>query len=318
MLSHRARPLPSVDGDVLLKPEGPHVRVHIDTSTQHLSYHLYHIDCQIGRLVDNGSLKSKLFKCYLHAVTAHCLTDELTGRTGTEEALLTLASPSVRSFLSLDQMEIDLLVLLARLTPRRQYYPRHLRVMQEVEWESLSPLSQHGSFCTSVRSIFGQARTFDLFHNKPVKLPDADICGDQHLLERAAIRDSAYRVDGFGAEDHTTDHDVVYIARDHLSNSIRESQVCHIAKLVDDWSTDLKGCSQLLHEIESWEEPLHGCRTEYPFPLGYDTKWLDPPAKYLPKDWCTLHTALSHSVVERDKYRIMMFLSTMTYSQHSK
>ncbi|KAA6415954.1 MAG: hypothetical protein FRX48_00673 [Lasallia pustulata] len=113
-------------GDILFKPEGHHIHVHINTSSQNISYHLYHIDSQIGRLVDNGSLKSKLFKCYLHAVTAHCLTDELTGRTGTEEALSILASASVRSFLSLGQMEIDLLVLLAQITPRRQFYPRHL------------------------------------------------------------------------------------------------------------------------------------------------------------------------------------------------
>ena len=89
-------------GDVLFKPEGHHIHVHINTSSQNISYHLYYIDSQIGRLVDNGSLKSKLFKCYLHAVTAHCLTDKLTGRTGTEEALSILASASVRSFLSLD------------------------------------------------------------------------------------------------------------------------------------------------------------------------------------------------------------------------
>ena len=305
-------------GKVLFKPGGHHVRVHIEASTQHLSYHLYHIDCQIGRLVDNGSLRSKLFKCYLHAVTAHCLTDELTGRTGTEEALSILASPSVRSFLSLGRVEIDLLVLLARLTPHRQYYPRHLRVMQEVEWETLSTLSQHNSFCTSVRSIFDQATIFSLFHDKPVELPDAGIYGDQHLLERATIRDSAYRVHEFGAENHTTDHDVDYVARDYISNSIRESQVYRIAKLIDCWSVDLRGCSQLLHEIESWGKPLRGWKTRDSFPLGYDTKWLDPPAEVFPKHWCALHAALSHSVVQRDKFRIMIFLSTLTYSQHAK
>lgn len=64
--------------------------------------------------------------------------------------------------------------------------------MQEVKWGTLSSLLQHISFCTSVRSIFEQVRTFSLFHDKPVKLPDTDICGDQHLLKRAAIRDSAY------------------------------------------------------------------------------------------------------------------------------
>ena len=305
-------------GNVLFKPGGHHVRVHIEASTQHLSYHLYHVDCQIGRLVDNGSLRSKLFKCYLHAVTAHCLTDELTGRTGTEEALSILASPSVRSFHSLGRVEIDLLVLLARLTPHRQYYPRHLRVMQEVEWETLSPLSQHNSFATSVRSIFDQAATFSLFHDKPVELPDAGICGDQHLLERAAIRDSAYRVHEFGAENHTTDHDIEYVARDYISNSIRESQVYRIAKLIDCWSADLRGCPQLLHEIESWGEPLRGWKPRDSFPLGYDTKWLDPPAEIFPTHWCALHATLSHSVVQRDKYRIMVFLSTLTYSQHAK
>jgi hypothetical protein len=63
--------------NVLFKSEKSHVRVHIDISMKHISYYLYHIDCQIKRLVDNDSLKSKLFKCYLHVITAHCLIDEL-------------------------------------------------------------------------------------------------------------------------------------------------------------------------------------------------------------------------------------------------
>ena len=305
-------------GDIRFEPYDDHVRVYIDTFTQHISYHLYHIDPQLGRLVDNGSLKSKLVKCYLHAVTAHCLTDELIGRTGTEEALHTLASPSVQSFLRLDRTEIDILVLLARLTPRRHYYPRHLRVMQEVEWKRLSPISQHPLFFNLVRSIFERARTLDLFHDKPMELSDADICGDHHLLMRAGVRDAAYRVHGFGAEHHTTKHDVNYIARDYISTSIRESQVFHTAKLVDSWSANLKGCSQLLREIESWGDPLRGCESHGPISLGYDMKWLNAPADFFAEDWCTLQMALSHSVVETDKYEIMIFLSTLTYSRHAK
>lgn len=34
--------------NILFKSEGPHVCVHIDTLTQHLLYHLYHVDCQMG------------------------------------------------------------------------------------------------------------------------------------------------------------------------------------------------------------------------------------------------------------------------------
>ena len=65
-------------GDIVFNPDSSHVHVHINTSMQQLLYHFYHIDSQIRQLVDNSNLKSKLFKCYLHAVTAHCLTDELT------------------------------------------------------------------------------------------------------------------------------------------------------------------------------------------------------------------------------------------------
>ena len=78
----------------------------------------------------------------------------------------------------------------------------------------------------------------------------------------------------------------------------------------------MRNCLWLFHEIKSWEEPLQGCRKKDSLPLSYNTKWLDASAKYLPKDWCTLHNTLSHSVVNKDKYRIMMFLSTLTYFQH--
>lgn len=303
-------------GQVCFKEEGHHERVDIYTSTQPISYHLYSIDSQIGRLVDNGSLKSRLFKCYLHAVTAHGLVDELTGRTGTEEALSILESPSIRSSLGLEQAESDLLMQLAQLTPSRQFYPKHLRVMQEVHWQSISPLAQHTSFCASVRSIFEQTKRYSLFYDKPAELPDVDVCGDQHLLERAAIRDSTNRVDGFGAKKHTDEYDTVYIARDHIPGSIKESWAFQAATLVDSWSVNLKGCSKLLHEIESWQNTLHGCGTIDSFPLGYDVNLLAPRAMFLPEHWYEFHRVLTQTEVENDKYKIMMFLSTLAYSQH--
>jgi hypothetical protein len=52
----------------------------------------------IGRLMDNGSLHSKLFLAYLHALTSFCLPDPLLQRTGTELALSILRSAAVRSF----------------------------------------------------------------------------------------------------------------------------------------------------------------------------------------------------------------------------
>ena len=302
-------------GDVWFEPGDSHVCIHIDPPPQQLSYHIYRIDNQLGRLVDNGTLKSRLFKIYLHAVTAHFLTDELTGRTGTEEALYTLASSSICSFLRLEQTEIDLLKHLARLTPRRQYYPQHLQVMQQVHWGTLSPLSQHESFFTLVCSIFEKARIMDLFHEIPTRLPNVDKYIERDLLERAAIRNSTYRVHGFGAEIHTSEHDVVYISRDRIADNMQEPRVHHIASLVESWSKNMKCCSNLLQEIQSWGMPLRGWNSYNTFPIGYNMEWLEPVANHFPKYWCALQIALSRSKAGTNKYEIMVFLSTMMYSQ---
>jgi hypothetical protein len=69
-------------------PEGYHVRAMVDiTSATCVRYHSYQFDDQLRRLVNNGSLQSRLFRLYLQAKTSHCLVDQLTGRIGTKEAL---------------------------------------------------------------------------------------------------------------------------------------------------------------------------------------------------------------------------------------
>lgn len=304
-------------GNISFTRDGNHVCIKIAAPpTANVNYHLFRIDSQLGRLVDNGNLKSRLYKLYLHAVTAHCLVDRLTGRTGTEEALYGLAAASTRSFLKLNHEEIELFDQIARLTPQRRYYPLHLRVMQEVDWNPLSPLSQHSSFRKEVASILKHARSFHLFQDEPVLLPSAETTEDNELNQRAATRDSWFRVHNFGAEDFTVDHDIDYASRDIVSNSAREIRTCRTSKLVDDWSTDLRVCSDLLVKIESWNQQLRGPVQYNNLNLGFDLRWLDPPAKFLPDHWCVLQSVLSSSVMDRDKYRIMIFLATLSYSQY--
>ena len=306
-------------GCVSFSRDGHHVRVKIDTTlATHVKYHSYHIDTQLGRLVDNGNLRSRLFRLYLHATTAHCLIDQLTGRTGTEEALYGLASAATRSFVELEPGDAEILGKLTQLTPRRQYYPEHLRVMQQVDWETLSPLSQHCAFSTQVASIFNQAKSFHVFREQPAEQPSSNTRGDHDLLERAAIRDSIFQTYGFGAEAYTTDHDTTYSSRDQVLNGARELQTCRTTKLVDNWSTNLTICPRLLSEIESWGEPILGPGLADNSTLGFDPKWVDLPAKeFLPDGWCTLQSTLSRSMVENDKYKILIFLSTLSYSQHA-
>lgn len=53
-------------GEVSFELEGHHVRVMINTdSAAHVQYHSYTVDNQLGRLIDNGRLQSRLFRIYL-------------------------------------------------------------------------------------------------------------------------------------------------------------------------------------------------------------------------------------------------------------
>ena len=124
-------------GELHITEHGDHVSIDVDTRSHiHVKYFEYNIDTDLGCLIGNVSLISKLYKVYLHALSSHCLPDPLTGRTGTEEALHELSSASCRSFQKLGATEIDLLGQIATLTPNRTFYPDHLKVMQRIDWSS--------------------------------------------------------------------------------------------------------------------------------------------------------------------------------------
>jgi hypothetical protein len=132
-----------------------HVRVHIDTHTmRQVIWHKYEIDSDLGLLVGNVNLTSRLYRIYLHALCSHPLPDPLTSQTGTDHALQELGAAGCFSFQRLTKTDVELLRLIGSITPCRQYYPKHLRVMQTTEWSpNLPALSQHGGFEPAVRSI---------------------------------------------------------------------------------------------------------------------------------------------------------------------
>jgi len=237
---------------LVIVPDGPvyfgqddaenHVRVTIDTAfgRKQVSYHQFQIDSQLGRLVDNGSLRSRLFRLYLHALTSYCLPDKLTGRTGTEEALYSLSLASTRSFITLGRKEVDLLIDIERLSPKRKYYPKHLKTMQTVVWQNLSPLSQHERFFQEVESIVGQADSLSISRGQSATSLAMEPRRFIELYERAAIRNSGIRTHGFGAENFTVQYDKRYEHRERISDQSRELRTCTITKMVDDCRSSLR------------------------------------------------------------------------------
>lgn len=321
----------SIDSRMVLIPEGSvsvtkassHVLVSIDANTSSKA-HSYQIDATLGRLEDNGNLQSKLFLCYLHSVTSHFLPDDLTSHTGTEAALMILRSSAVVSFDVLTKHNIALLEQIANLTPKRRYYPDHLKVMQQVSWDSrLSFMSQHPEFLVEVEKVFtiyrdGQSlRPKDVF----VQPPDLD-SGDVKLLKRHMISSSMFRADGFGGEHFTRRLDVVYRGRKyHSSNKGQWSFIASRLVLRE---------QPCLHSSVNTQRLQESFRNRYlkdsqilgpgkmiaPTTLRYSAKWLHEPSKWLPELWCRLHASLPVDG-NFNKYNIMMWLSSAAFSENA-
>ncbi|PGH08675.1 hypothetical protein AJ79_05957 [Helicocarpus griseus UAMH5409] len=312
------------EGPISYMKADNHVSVSISKNYADAKAHLYSINGQIGELIDNGSLQSKLLLCYVHALTSFCLPDPLIRKTGTEQALTILDSAAVRSFDLLTAKNIEILSLISDLTPRRSYYPAEERTMQSVKWLSeLSFMSQHGGFFKSVASIFEQAERTKIFYPgsfiQPPPLNDVD----SHLLERDCIRSSAFRVSGFGAEDHTVAYDAVYQPRDRDQTSERGSKAFIISSIIYHGRTALHYKVSAGLAAYLWNYLLVVPRIFGPecpsiaSKLAYDSVLLLDYSEFISKHWNALHRMLSQVPASVDKFRVMIWLSTLAFAKNA-
>lgn len=299
-----------------------HVEVSIlrenDRKVRHDSFA---VNTELGCLTDTGSLHSKLFLCWLHALTSHSLPDPLTHRTGTEEALRILTRADINSYQVLDHDSRGFLGEIAKLSPRREYYPSHLRVMERTTWNhDIPPLSQHDDFWPLAESTYQSYQNFaKLFQlaggESPTAAPNVfkqKRSSDLHA--RARIRNSIFRVSEFGAEEHTTTKDKWYRPCDRLNagSAIERTQVASLTRCVDTrderllfrTSPDLKR-----KVLKANGRDFSGFDT---LDLAFDIDCLGSLQEWLEGRWCGLHMAL---VNEKNKYRKILFLSSLLYAK---
>lgn len=217
----RARCIIIPRGIVKFNCSGDHVIVEIDIGSEHqVQYFKYRIDSDLGYLAGPGDLTSTLYKIYLHAVTSHCLPDPLTSRTGVEEALRELGSASCTSFRALGADEIDLLSEIHAITPKRKYYPSHLRAMQTVKWAMLSPFTQHYCFSQLSRSIIHHSEALRIFYADQSPLPkEFSNPLNDHLCRRAALRQTLMYPHAHAGVLRSSEDDRPYNSRDLVGNN---------------------------------------------------------------------------------------------------
>ncbi len=174
-------------GSTELRLDGDFANVSVKTGTaQNVDWHEYTIDTALGRLTSNASLQSKLYQCYLHAITSHCLPDPLLGWTGTEESLNMLQSAAFLSLQRLGKNEAKLLQLISDLTPSRV----HTKPRLTVEWNELPILSQHHDFHPAVVPILKHAAALETICDKPVdfRIPDPKESSESSITASLLIR----------------------------------------------------------------------------------------------------------------------------------
>ncbi|OBZ77711.1 hypothetical protein A0H81_01991 [Grifola frondosa] len=270
----------------------------------------YRIDDTLGRLVGNVSLANKLYKIYLHALTSHCLPDLLAGRTGTEEALHDLHSAGCWSFQSLTDVEEDLLEKIGSLTPVRKCYPEHLRVMQQMIWSNLSPLSQHHEYYSVTRAILEYADRLRVF-TEDAKMSSPISRLDSSLLERAALRNCVYYPAEF-AYPPSNAADVEYDSRDRFTDTgtINESAVYNTARTVYDWPQRLNTCHEIFDKLRMWNS-IAGPGTNSGLTLQYGSHWLKMD---MANAWLSLYNLCRFSERHRDRYPLVFVLSALAYA----
>ena len=237
-------------GEVSISGSGTHVRVTSNTKGRKVRILQYSVDEILGRLIGEGTLFSTLKQAYLHAVTSSALSDPLTSRTGTEEALSMLRESIARCSAPVSADVMAILQSISNLTPHRELYPRDLRVMQTVRWHrTLSPLSQHDDFATLAFEIVRNGNSFGIFYPNTSYIPALEERGDIELLHRARKRNSTLWSSDNGGNMLLHAHDEVYEARDCGTSCDRGHRAYEIASLIRVWPPKLEVTKTLWDDL---------------------------------------------------------------------
>ncbi|KAF5393744.1 hypothetical protein D9757_000321 [Collybiopsis confluens] len=266
-------------GEITIRRDFPHVAVDIRTSRtiKRAHYHEYLIDADLGYL-QARDFTSRLYKVYLHAITSGRLPDPLTGRTGTEEALLEYSSASCITFLELKDADRDLLKLISALCPKRSFYPGHLKVMQTAEWHpSLSPLSQHTTFRRLTERITTYAKKLKVFpqlRGQETTLVTFD-SSSLILFQRAEYRDALYHNPDLQSISDVSAQDTCHTLR----STVPAFEVSRNSRQIDlaftEGSIDVNATlPKLFFRFYEWRDISPASEVE--LDLRYDSQWLSP------------------------------------------
>ena len=298
-------------GKISVFKTGPHVSVTISNSDNKIRLFQYQIDSVLQRLQGSGDIMSTLYKAYLHAITSYVLRDPFTGNTGTEEALACLRQQSMSLIKPADEDIQQLLTLIAKLTPDRKPYPKHLRVMQQVEWNpQLSMIAQNDDFVVLAQQIMASGDQFLIFYPDSEGASNLYASRDKDLLARAKVRNSGLLSSGIGGNMANNQWDVPYQARDRIPLDERAARTFSVASLVRDWPRTCRVSRGLLQELQSM-----GTISGFGVPFESSKPLSELLNVSYATSWAGLLELCQSSSQQQDTYRLLFLFSIIAYGR---
>lgn len=229
--------------------------VHVSVDVENIGqYGRYFINDVLGRLDCPPEPRLLYLKAQFHACTSFVIPDPLTGKTGSEEALHCLRSGYCQPWTPLTQRPLQTLMAICKLTPRRQYYPKDARRMQQVIWDpDLTPTIQHDELRSAVEDIYEKSRSLSLFATTkqpqtPLELEDLP----RHLLRRSVFQRGLYHRSSNRCQDEHAVQDPQYAVRGCDRDSQRRRNVFESVSLLRSWPTSMYTTSDLSGILQNW------------------------------------------------------------------
>lgn len=282
---------------------------HVRASSNHSGFYCrFTINSILNRLECPPEPRVVYMKAYCHAITSFVLPDPLTGRTGTEEALYSLSCGTAQPWAPVDEEAYRWLSRIGALSPKRAYYPQSLKVQQRVLWlENLAYPAQDERLYPAVAQILAQCRQLYRFNPGPGEPPGDDSRGDNHLIQRATVRNDVYRCSSSSCNTARSS-DMLYLARDQIFSSKR-ADAFETATIIRGWSPNIHVAADLAGIMEHW--PLiQGYLEDDSFQLYLLDELINLDAALR---WGSLFKYCQKLSREQDKYGAMFFLTIIAF-----
>ncbi|KAJ3085954.1 hypothetical protein HK102_013653 [Quaeritorhiza haematococci] len=168
------------------REENHRISISLKEALQQPSFFVYEVDHRLRQLRGDEGIEPWLYLALLHANTSFVVPDPFTGLMGTEMALRLLQSPYCWTCRPLTQAAVDILHAIKSVSPRRTYYPEHLKVMESVEWPTnISSLAAHDAFFILAQFIVDESKRLDFAYKGQRNLTYPSTRTEKELLIKA-------------------------------------------------------------------------------------------------------------------------------------